>query len=181
MNTSIISSPSNSLPNELIIKLVYYLDEKTISVFTTTCKYVKEFNFGKLLIAYKIMHEYRQSFYVNNHNVLTWFAETLNHCYYNNSVKHYIQDLIDICDKISIYNVKHRIKTATSILYSNSSTNRHQCIRHPINRDTHQFRIDGRPTDRRYIKTKLHCILNINRFTYSYLRKKHFTVLALIY
>ena len=181
MNTSIITSQTNSLPRELIIKLVYYLDEESLSNFTTTCKFINEFNFGNLLIPYKIVYDYEDAYYMGNENIADWFKKTLTAIYYNNNLKHYLQDLVDTCDKISIYNITGRIKTVSHIIYSNLSTTRHQCIRIPIDRDSHQFRIDERPTDRRYIKSKQHCILNINRFTYSFLRNKHFSVLALMY
>ena len=180
MNTSIITSNSNSLPCELIIKLVYYLDEETITDFVTTCKFVKSFYFTKLLVPYKIVYKFDSEYYTQK-NIVKWFYKNIKQMYHTYSVKYYLKDLIDAFDKINNVYITDRIKPVGNKMYSINDVNRHQCIRHPINRNRHQFRIDERPTDRRYIKTNLHCILNINRFTYSYLREKHFTVLGLIY
>ena len=69
MNTSIITSNSNSLPCELIIKLVYYLDEETITDFVTTCKFVKSFYFTKLLMPYKIVYKFDSEYYTQKNIV----------------------------------------------------------------------------------------------------------------
>ena len=181
MNTSIITSQTNSLPCELIIKIIYYLDEKTISEFATTCKFVNTFNFSGLLLPYKIIYNIGTAYYIHKQNIIQSFKNTLSSMYQNYNVKYYIIDLIDVFNNLSRYNIKDRIKSKTNNIYSINGPNRHQCLRHPINRTTHQFRIDEKPTDRRYIYTKLHSILNINKFTYTYLRKHHFNILALIY
>lgn len=181
MNTSIITSQTNSLPSELIIKLIYYLDEKTLSEFSSTCVFIQNFNFKKLLIPYKVLYDYDMKYVIDKNNILEWFEHTLKRIYDNNSMNDYLKDLCDTFDTIANNNISDRIKKSSDIIYSNLSVNRHQSIRCPVNRETHDFRIDNKPTDRRYIKTKLHSIMNINKFTYTHLRRNHFTVLGLIY
>ena len=181
MNTSIITSQTNSLPRELIIKLIYYLDEETISAFATTCAFVKAFNFGALLLPYKIIYDFKTPYYIHKQSIVYWFRTNIKSVYISDKIIYYLKDLIDTIDNITQNNISKRIKTSKNQCYSVTEPNRHQCLRHPINRDSHQFRIDEKPTHRRYINTKLHCILNINRFTYSHLRRNHFTVLALMY
>ena len=180
MNTSIITSQTNSLPRELIIKLIYYLDEETISAFATTCAFVKAFNFNAIMLPYKIINNF-ETRYTPHQSMTAWFKNNIRSSYINYDMTYYLKDLIDTFDTITQSNITKRIKTQRNSSYSVSTPNRHQCLRNPIQRDTHQFRIDEKPTHRRYINTKLHCILNINRFTYSHLRRNHFTVLALMY
>ena len=89
MNTSIITSQTNSLPYELIIKLVYYLDEKTMTDFITTCKYIKGFNFNKLLLPYRIIYDF-DTLYMHKQSISQWFKKTLCSIYYNYNIKYHI-------------------------------------------------------------------------------------------
>ena len=181
MNTSIIT---NSLPHELIIKLAYYLDEKTLSYFTETCKFIKSFNFAKLILPSRIFSKIDDSFDINQMKITTLFCDVFNE-YFMKSISYklniYLNKLVNIIDSITCNNINKRIRPSSNIIYSTFTPNRHQCIRTPNNKETHQFRIDDNYRNRRRMYVKQHSIMNISKVTYDYLRKKHFNVLALIY
>lgn len=173
-----MKTPIDSLPTELIIKLIYYLDEKTLSDFIQISKYIYRYNFAKVLIPYKIIYNIDKS---SKNRVLKWLNYKFYKDYDINSFNVYINDLSNALNKINKYNIDERIKLPSNIIYSIRDLKRHQCLIYPIDKATHKFRYDKKATDRRFIISNQHCILNINEITYKFLRKKHFDILALIY
>jgi len=186
MNTSIITSESSSLPNELIIKIVHYMDEKTIIEFTGTCKFVKRFNFMKYVLPYNFLYKYNTYMYnyIKNMRMTRMIWDEYNEGfmkYINYDFNIYIKSLVSIFNTINNENTTKRIRSQTNIIYKKSYITRHQSIREPIHKETHKFKLSRESAHRRRIETKQHSVMNINQMSYIYLRNRYFNVLALIY
>ena len=176
IDNSNISIRINSLPCELLIKLVYYLDKDSIIHFNIICQYIKNYNFCKLLLPYKILYMYDLKDNIEKHSLEYWFKNEMNPVYINKDIIYYIKDLKYILDNVIIQNVGKRIHRPGHILYNILSFNIHRNLRR-----TFMVNETELINNIKYTETRLHIIFRINRFTYTYMRKNHLTVLALMY
>lgn len=181
VTTSIFTSNQNSLPYELIIKLIYYLDSSSIKEFSNTCSYIKKYNFYRVLIPYKILdtYEYRDILY--SCNIKDWFNKNINLLYFednnysNNNILMLIEDLICIIDNTIIQNISTRIYfTNSNIMYS-----KRQYIHKNLKNTSIETLLNLEKKE--ISNVRLHEILRIPAIMYRRLRRSNFNVLALMY
>ena len=168
------------LPNEILKKIGYYLESNSIIQYSSTAKLLNNFKLTFILVPYKILYNFRKLYYKDDYNIIEWFRCNFNKeliSFYN--IIDYLKDIINILDK---YKVTYT--TPNSILYKEAIYNRHPTLNHPIPtlKDLKKNGIIKHPPSYpKKIKMKVHSIYRISQVTYTNLRRKHFSVLALMY
>ena len=175
-----ITSNHKSLPYELIIKLIYYLDSASIKNFNSTCVYIKKYYFYKVLVPYRILETYEDKEVLYSCDIKNWFKD-FNLLYFenNNSVNIniylLIKDILDIIDNTIIQNISNRIhRRLYHIMY-----NKKQYIHPALKNITMESLLNTNQKEKRNIR--LHEIFRIPIIIYRKLRRDSFNVLALMY